>query len=212
MDRADLRELESDLLQAVATVVTQSGFKLRRSFQDYVKTIPGGRWGLHLAFMEHDEDFDVTADVAIRVDAVEDLVHDTDRRLSAKEKRETATAGAELGNLVDGRQHRWTIVAADDVEAVAASICKMFADFGLPYLKRLTDLNVLLELLGRNDVGGWLHSPFHGSRCKRAVALALVLGEPEKALELAQAGERYLNERKDFSLREFRTFVQRVLA
>jgi len=77
--------------------------------------MPGGRQSFHSAFVNHDTDFDVTADVAIRFDAVGDMVNSSETLLSEPEKRGTYTLGTELGNL-DGTSHqRWTIEQESDV-------------------------------------------------------------------------------------------------
>lgn len=211
MSLGDQQSLQRELLRALAERLQHHDFRLRLSWQDFVKKIPGGRWVLHLAFIAHPSDCDVTADVAIRIDAVEELVQRTDQHLSAKEKRETATAGAELGNIADRRQHRWTVATAADVVPVADQIYKMFEDFGLPYLERLSEPGALLDALSRNDPAGWIHAPFHGARNKRAVALALTSGDRERARELARRGARYLRDRNDHALADFEAFVRDAL-
>ena len=211
MLKREMREIENGLLVALATRVQPQGFVLRRSHQDYVKSTSSGRWVLHVAFIEHDDDFDVTADVALRLDAVQDLVHRDNPDLSQKEKRETATAGAELGNIADGRQERWTVADITSVDPVADAIYRTFVGFGLPYLERLSDPRQLLDELATNDRRSWLHAPFHGWRNKTAVALALILSDRQRADELARAGERFLRDRGDPGLTDFQRFVRRTL-
>lgn len=209
--KLSLSELRRAVLDKLALAMPKYGFKRKPIGQSFYRSLPFGRWTFHVAFINHDADVDVTADVAVRVDAVEDLVHSGDKLLSGREKQETATIGAELGNIADHRQKRRTIASISDVEGVAAAMLDEFAKFGLPYLERYSDLDKMLDVLCGNDPGAWLNSPVHAERCKRAVALALVLGKRDRVLDLGRRCEEFLQERGDPGLRLFKEFTSRVL-
>src|SRR2546422_1220772 len=181
------------------------GFSERPVGQSFNKEVPIGRWILHISFIDHESDFHVTADVAIRVNAVEDLVH---RGLGSPTTRSrTATIGAELGNIADHRQRRWAVTRSEEINAVVEALVSEFKKFGLPYLQQYSDLKKMLDLLSPNDQSAWLHAPIHLRRCMSAVALAVVLKDP-RAAEIARAGERFLLERKDPDLASFKEFVK----
>ncbi len=202
----NLEALQEEFLKRLATELRRYGFQSKAADQAFYRIMPFGWWGFHLAFIPHDADFDVTGDVAIRVDKVENLVNADNKVLSRREKSETATIGAELGNIADHRQKRWTVASASDLESTARSLITEFAKFGIPYLERFSDLETMLEALADNQPSGWLHSPVHASRCKRAVALALVLGKKDRAAELAQGCETFLQSRMDPGLPSFKAF------
>ena len=63
-----------------------------------------GKISMHLAFIDHPEDFHVTVDVGIRFDELENMKNQWDEGLTIKEKKETYTIGVELGNLVHREQ------------------------------------------------------------------------------------------------------------
>ena len=204
-------ELRNGFLDSLALAMPRYGFKGKPIGQSFHRSLPFGRWSFHAAFINHDTDVDVTADVAVRVDAVEDLVHSGNKLLSDREKQQTATIGAELGNIADHRQRRWTIASMSDVQRVAGAMLDEFQKFGLPYLERYSDLNKMLDILSGNDAAAWLHSPVHAERCKRAVALALVLEKNDRALELARRSEEFLQQIGDPGLLSFKEFASRVL-
>ena len=51
------------------------GYEPSRKDQHYVKTTSVGRLNFHLSFIRHQTDFDVTGDVAVRFDRLEELLY-----------------------------------------------------------------------------------------------------------------------------------------
>ncbi|MDQ3519886.1 MAG: hypothetical protein M3466_15980, partial [Gemmatimonadota bacterium] len=115
---------------------------------------------------------------------------------------------AELGNIERIGQRRWTITSSADVTTVASSILKTFERVGLPYLEQLGDPDRALEALSKNDRTAWLHSPFHDSRCKRIVALAVAYGKSDRVRDLISSCRKFLAEREDPGLKEFTRFLE----
>jgi len=201
-----VKELREKLLDAVGVRVSVHGFHRDRKEQRFVREVSSGCQSLHLAFINHHDDFDVTADVAVRIEEVERIVNATNAKLSAKEKRLTSTAGGELGNLEGRGQLRWTVARETDIDSVSSAIAREFRRVGLPFFVRLQQPEALLSVLRDNEREGWLHAPVHAARCMRAVALASVLREPDVS-RLIQAEEAFLAERRDFGLAAFREFA-----
>src|SRR6185503_3108745 len=109
-----LKRLQKLLLHEMSRIVVKYGFGRKVHGQSFRLSKPFGWAAFHLAFIPHAEiDFDVTADVALRVDEVEKMLHDS---------KEAATVGGELGNLSDGEQRRWTIASERDINPTVASI------------------------------------------------------------------------------------------
>ncbi|MDX3905813.1 MAG: hypothetical protein QHC78_09010 [Pigmentiphaga sp.] len=210
MKNPHLRQHQQQLLQAVAAGVTPHGFTPQPKEQSFVRPFPEGRQEFHLGFIEHEADFDVTADVAIRFERLEELVNADNKLLSKKEKAATASLGIELGNLVQGAQFRWTVAGEPDVAKVAASLIEWFAQHALPYFERYSDLAAAYDLLAPADRSAWGHHPLHGSRAKRVLGLAALLGRDDLQAVAARQ-EQYLQELKDFGLADFKRFADRVL-
>ncbi len=199
------------LLKAIGLALSEVGFESKARDQSFYCQKPFGRWAVHVGLIDHEADVDITVDVAIRFDEVEHIAVSDSPLLNAKDRAATFTLGVELGNLVDGRQRRWTLRSAANVADVAQDIVKIIRDFGLPYLERFSDLETALALLSGSGREAWLHSPFHEPRYRRAIALALLLGKEERAKEIAIEGETFLRSRADPSLPALKHFVSRVL-
>jgi hypothetical protein len=64
-----MKELRKRLLEEIAARLKSEGY--RKSQQTFARDFPGGRWLFHVAFIPHADDFDVTTDVAIRHDSIQ---------------------------------------------------------------------------------------------------------------------------------------------
>ena len=198
--------LKHMLVDAVASAIAASGFT-KHGGQEFQKRYEWGCAEIHLSFIEHDHDFDVTVDVGIRFDAVEDLVHRNNKLLTAKEKANTFSMGGELGNLMEGKPVRWTVASEVDVSNVAEEIWERIADTAIPYVEQYGDMNRAIEILSSEERAAWIHSPIHGERAKRAVALAILLRDDRQAHCLINAKLTFLRARKDYGLADFEAFV-----
>ena len=182
------------------------GFGARPVGQTHRRGFPLGRQAVHLSFIDHDEDFDVTVDVAVRFDAVEGLVHRTNSLLSKSEKAQTYTLGAELGNIERREPRRWTVGSPANVSTTAVAIEASLLGVGFPYLNMYSDPHVALAMLARDDQEAWLHSPIDAERAKRAVALLVMVGRPEELGDLGRRKMEYLESVGDRGLAGFRRF------
>src|SRR5262245_2381792 len=203
MNVDEIRDLERALISKLAGRVGELGFDTKAKGQSFYRKTSFGRKAFHLSFIEHATDFDITADVAIRFDSLEELVNEGDERLTKKEKGNIFSLGAELGNISEGKQKRWTVSGSADVEKVCQSIMDAFVAIGIPYLDRYSNLESALEALSGDDKAAWLHMPIHGARAKRAIGLAFLLGQRDKFFEIASAKTEFLTSRNDFDLQSF---------
>lgn len=150
----------------------------------------------------------MTADAALRIDAVEDLVNADNPLLTTKEKKQTFTIGAELGNMLEGKQRRWTISDSNHVTMVADGIIDLFRKVGLPYLERYSDFGNLIADLSKHDQAAWPHSPVHERRCKTIMALAALLHDEQRFELLNEGCEEFLRGRSDAELASLRVYVK----
>jgi hypothetical protein len=203
--------LQKQLLVGVGFVVQEYGFNPKPRGQTFRISKPFGWASIHLSFIPHPPaDFDVTIDVALRIDAIENLVNEDEKLLTKSEKSQTATIGCELGNLSAGKQHRLSIASESDVQSTVGAIKTMVESIALPYIERYSNPNELFQVISSNDPSAWLHSPIHGARCKRALAAAVVLKKYDCVLELIQKSEAFLTSQNDFGLHAFRTFSKKI--
>jgi hypothetical protein len=159
-----LADLRRTLLTELAVALATRGY--RKNGQSFRKDEGPHRLSFHVAFINHSEDFDVTADVAVRHHAVEERLNGSSPLLSAAQKKETATVGAELGNLAGVGQHRWTVRERRDIEPVAADMLQWFDRIGVPFLTRFSSLDEVARVLAQDDALARLVCPIPGSRRK----------------------------------------------
>jgi len=205
-----VKDLQDGFFAALARRMVEHGFESRAREQSFTRKTPFGRQTFHVSFIRHAHDCDVTADVAIRIDALEDLLNEWNGTLSKSERKQTHSMGAELGNISEGRQRRWSLASEDDIPEAVPSVMALFESVGLPYLERYSNLEQALADLSGDDRASWLHSPFHDLRAERATGLAFVLGHHEGLDELIATKTRFLRERNDPGLDRFLAFAKEL--
>jgi hypothetical protein len=198
--------LQRGLLQELASRLPEDGFKPRMKRQDFVREVPSGQWIVHVGFIRHPDDVDVTVDPAVRLEPVERLLE-----AAGYGHGQGATIGAELGNIVDGRPRRWTIQSAADCPVVAEEMASEIRKFALAWLERHSDPRAVFGILAQQDRQSWLYSPVHVKRCLTLVALATHLESDEKADEVARECRSFLQARNDPQLRVFDHHVRALL-
>ena len=207
---SSIKELQDALLVELDDQLATYGLKRPARSQSYYRKEPWGKTAFHVSFIKHRTDCDLTADVAVRIDELEKLVNANNPRIAASERNKTFSLGAELGNISEGRPKRWTLATLEDVKRVVPSVMATFQTVGLPYIERYASLQNAFEALTPNDRASWLHSPFHGERCKQIVALAFLLGKVGELDGLIQDCSRFLNDRNDSELADFLAFAEEI--
>jgi hypothetical protein len=173
-----LKDLRAALLDRLDESLRPLGFRKRQ--QSFHLESGPCRRSFHIAFVNHASDFDVTADVAVRHHAVEDLLNERRPNLSARERKDTATIGAELGNIAGVGQHRWRVAAAGDVEPVAEDILGWFRRVGEPFLHRYADLEAVSRALAADGAEARLICPIPQLRAETAAAILEVTGTKKR--------------------------------
>ncbi|KGK10060.1 hypothetical protein [Vibrio navarrensis] len=201
-----IKELQKNLLASVGEKLTAFGFGKKAKQQSFYRSIEGGWACVHLSFIEHADDFDVTVDVAVRFDEVEDLVNSKNNLLTKKEKAGTSTLGVELGNLSTGEQKRWSISSEDQISSVTDSILDAFDKLGEPYLLKYSSMGAAYELLSSDEKSVWKHCPFHATRAKKAIAISKLLDQPDIQNQISTR-RQFLEDMKDFGLSDFVSFT-----
>jgi hypothetical protein len=145
--------------------------------------------------------------VPIRFDAVEDLIHRSDKLLSPKAKAETFTLGAELGNLERGEPFRLTLATHGDVLNIAEGTMTKLESVGLPYIERYSSPEAAYSLLSKDDRTVWMHAPIHAERAKRACALLVIMGRQSEVANLAVQKQEFLQSMNDPGAAAFARFL-----
>ena len=156
-----LKQLQQSILERLAEMLAPTGF--RKIASSFWKESGPARLVLHLSFIGHAADVDVTADVAVRHHQVEEVLN-AERQLTIHEERQTATVGAELGNLAGLGQHRWTVAARTDVDPVCSDIRDWFQRIGDPFLRRFSSAEETLRVLETDGEEAGLICPIPATR------------------------------------------------
>jgi hypothetical protein len=135
--------LHEALIAGLASHMRGWGFvKSTRSFR---RRDGDRQWSLHLAFINHVNDFDVVADVA-----VEHLLN----------KQRICIVGAELGNIIGTGQRRWSVGDLPHAQAAADGVHQLFITAGVPFLQRFSELSQILNTLRADQKTARLICPF----------------------------------------------------
>lgn len=129
-----LAPLREGVIAAVATLLPT--WRFIKSTRSFVQKSLEYKWYLHLAYINHVNDFDVVVDVAVE---------------HLRGKQRICMLGAELGNIVGTGQHRWSVETASDVAGVAKEVVSLFGEVGLPFLNRFSSLPEVIHVL-RTDL------------------------------------------------------------
>lgn len=193
-------DLEHALLERVSRDLARHGFKLVKAERTWRKKTPAATFAFHLAIVHHPGDFDVLADLAVRLEAAAAVLEDAlGGRDAAAKTVGRFTLGVEIGNLTIGEPRRWTVTAAADIEPVAESLIEAFETIALPYYREFSDPERALAVLSGDSRDSWLHSPLHHIRAIRTMALAFLLGRREEFECLAERKRAFLAVSRDLN-------------
>jgi hypothetical protein len=201
-----------ELLNTLGARIVWLGFKPRVSGQSFDSSSSEGKSVLHVSFIPHSTDLELTLDVAIRANAIEDLVNEFDAKLNPAEKRQSMTLGAEIGNLSQGRPLRWTITDLSDIPAVSKQMTGWFERVGLPFFRAYSDRPAIHGVLVGSSSSDTLLCPILGPRSMRAIASAYLLGKTSDLEALMSRIEARLVEKQDLYLDDFRVLCRDLLA
>lgn len=150
-----MKEIKHKFFGDLAGKLKPEGFVHRKSLQGYKKTEGDISYVFHISIINHENDFDITADTGIRFDEIEE------RRAN---KRSDCTIGVELGNWKFGRPLRWTIKSEADISSVSASIYEHFINDAKDFFARLGNVSNLQKVLKEDRAKARLLCPVPGDR------------------------------------------------
>lgn len=170
--------LSHGVLAALAAKLDRQGY--RQLEQTFWKETGDCRLLFHVSFIRHREEIEITADVAVRHHAVEELLNAERGDLKPRERKQTATVGVELGNWIKGQPQCWTVTKPAEIEGVAVDIADWLDRFGIPFLDRFASLDEIARVLEQEGAEADLIRPFAELRRKTRAAVASVLRERSK--------------------------------
>lgn len=142
---SDKAAWRTQLLAELGDLLAPHGFKFVAATRSYQRKTDTGWHSVHLALVQHPDDFDVVVDAGIRFDAIQSAIGDQDKRGRA------ATIGCEYGNWIGTGQHRWSIASAADVSPAAQDIARACETTLFPFFERFADLAAVADVLCQED-------------------------------------------------------------
>ena len=118
--------------------------KSRRAFQ---RRLDAQVHSIHFGYIKQTDSFDLTCDVGVRFNEVEDLLNRNREYLTDRERKQTFTIGAELGNLRQGSQMRWTIAAVEDALLIATEVADEVTRTAVPFFEQFSDVSAVAKAL-----------------------------------------------------------------
>jgi hypothetical protein len=193
-----VKESKRRLMELCRERLTQYGFDPKGRGQSVYKTTPFGKWAFHLNYLESVYGLQVIADVAVRFDAVEDLVnfYPVNDLLKDAERRHTFTVGTNFG--VGGRPPQWEIEFEREILEAAASIMELFMTEGIEFLERNSTLEGAFRTL-ESDL----------SQRRRSLTLAYLLQE-EARFEAVARSEKERLAQDEVALQKFKVLEQEL--
>jgi hypothetical protein len=121
----------------------------------------GTLWYMHLAFVNHTDDFDVVVDVAVEF---------------VRDKATVCVVGAQLGNIAGVGQTRVEVRTPGDVAAAIDRILNEFQTVGVPFLERFSRPDEVLSVLRQGGREAALISPIGARHQGQIRALEHMIG------------------------------------
>ncbi len=203
----DKKKIQNDILIKLSDKLSNLGFDKKIRGQSFWQPFDGGRAMIHVSFIEHDLDFDVTISVSLRIDAIEGMINQSNKLLSKREKEKTSSIGCELGNLSTEFQKRYTITHETNIDETVDIMLESIKITALPFITKYKNIDTLFLTMLKDDESVWLLVPIHYRRAQIAVALAKLMNN-EQLEDIIQAKRKFLESRKDYGLNLFDEFVE----
>lgn len=200
-------ELTSATMNAISDIMVPRGYRYAKSLGAFRKPNPLGCWQLHVAAIRHPSvDFDLSAGVGIRFDAVQEFLFEGS--VVKDSGRGSVTVGSNLANIAGVGLMRWTVADANDVQSAAIGVVDAFDRVGLPYLLKYADPEAVMRKLMSNDADAWTLVPTIAHQRMKALALAHVLGKSNLVESIITKAE--VDSAGDPDMDQFRVLADRI--
>ncbi|GGI17871.1 hypothetical protein [Gottfriedia solisilvae] len=207
MKKQDQKNMLLDQLHKQLSIY---GYKKNTSRQQLWKPFEFGKVAIHLSFINHLDDFDITVDVGIRFDELEEMKNMNNGLLNQKEKKQTFSIGTELGNLIVGKQRRWTIIEESNIENISNSIFSAIKEIAFPYIDKYSiKENVFNDCLSDGEESIVL-TGIDYVRAMNAVGLAKILNKVDEIEQIIEDKTKFLEDKNDFGVSMFCNFVKTI--
>jgi len=206
------------LLDHLGSLLSAAGFQTYIAKQSYKRKTRIGNDTFHIQRSRHFDGMNISADVAIRCDAIEEFLFDLYRgvmlpgKLGPEVRKGMATLGKGVGYLVPrGRLQMWPVRSIGEAQDVANRLIESYEKIAEPRFFRVyTSLETIYDALNDEElylsIGGY-------STARQAVVAAILLKQEERQLSaLIRSKARALEKgaSSDIGTEKFREFLCRL--
>lgn len=204
------------MLGHLGTLLAEAGFRTHIAKQSFTRKTEIGIDTFHIQRSRHFDGMNISADVAIRCDAIENFLFELYRgvmrpgRLGPEVRKGMATLGKGVGYLLPGgRSQMWPVRNVDEARDVANKLFDSYSGIAEPHFFSVyTSLESIYDALNDDDerhltIGGY-------STARAAVVAAILLKLDERQLgALIRSKARALEAgvKSDFHTPKFREFL-----
>jgi hypothetical protein len=209
------------LLQHLGSLLSAAGFRTYIAMQSFKRNTKIGTDTFHIQRGRHFDGMNISADAAIRCDAIETFLYDLYQgvmrpgKLGPEINKGMATLGKGVGYLVpQGRLQMWPVRNADDAKEVAAKLFESYVTIAEPYFFRTyTSLQTIYDALNDDDARQLTIGGYQTARTVIVAAILLKLNERElSALIRSKARALEDSAESDWGVKKFREFLSRLHA
>lgn len=193
------KEQKSYILKNVSANLNEIGFNNKIRGQSFLHNIDIGIAMIHMSFINHVYDFDITISVSIRVNKVEEIINNSNGYLKKSEQSKTSTIGCELGNLSNGFQKRYEVFEDTKLDNVVNEIIESIKKHAFPFIEKYSNLYNIYSIVLKDDKESWMVSPVHYHRAQSAIVLAKILQKANYEI-VYENKKRFLEEREEYGL------------
>jgi len=194
-----MKEQKIYVLKSISSKLNSIGFKNKIRDQSFLHETNVGFSMIHLRFINHEDDFDITISVSIRINQVEEIINNSNNYLKKNEQIKTSTIGCELGNLVYGFQKRYKIESNSNLDKVIEEMIDFIKKNAFPFFEKFGELENVFEIALKDDQYSWMLFPFHYHRAQVAIVLAKILRRNDLD-EIFEEKRLFLETRNEFGL------------
>jgi hypothetical protein len=209
--RKDGKNAKQSILASLGMNIEPFGFSPKPHGQSFYRKMPNAKAAIHISFIPHSEDIDLTVDVALRLDSIEELVNSYDSLCRPADKRNSMTIGGELGNVSIGRFIRWTIIDIDSISDIVVNITEAVRKVAIPFIMKYNDIRTTFYVLSSSKRDELLLCPILGPRLMRIVAAAYLLNlDLDKDIDICGYNDELVSS-NDLYLSDFRSLCDGLI-
>jgi hypothetical protein len=208
----DIKEttpLKIALFESVRKRVLADGFELNAEGDNFVRRHDGITDIFQLTCLDAKPGYRVQPGMAVRVDQIEDIFHQTSG-FEFKYQKGTPTMGTRVGSLLGGspRACEFLLESEAEITAVTEKLMSAFREFVLPYFDHWGSLTAIDAELNDKPAERTPHRALAWFRCSTGIIVAKLVGRPDYERLAAFYTDVMTRDNKGFYFKRFEALAK----